>query len=197
MNRDDLVERLTSLDDYLLSGGCQETELIVVGGAALMLGGMVPASRVTQDIDIVNAPAQVMEFAPSQDINDDADTFFYYLPQGWRERSIEVPLDLCLLRVLIPSPCDLAVMKLLSGRPQDISDLRLMVCNGTLDLSALMQIIANPLEVQANVSPTEFATILERMKGLEERFDERDRVRAVDLGANQGHVRAFNGRTRR
>jgi hypothetical protein len=114
-------------------------ELLVVGGAAGILGGNLAPGRTTLDCDIMvvapsddrawkrlrdGAMAVARELGLSSNwLNDGARAWRDTLPADWRDRRI-LALDLPSLRIFIPSRADFIVMKIMAGRDQDIEDLR-------------------------------------------------------------------------
>lgn len=116
-----------------------DVEVLLVGGAAGMLTGVLEAGRTTVDCDVMlsappGAAVRLEEVArsiapgeglPATWLNDDASLVRWKLPEGWRERRVPV-LERGRLRVFAASRVDLIALKALAGRDQDIEDLRTM-----------------------------------------------------------------------
>jgi len=116
-----------------------EVELLLVGGAAGMLTGLLPPSRTTLDCDIMHAQPDSAVFVierhaaevattlglPTNWLNSDAKIRADTLPDGWRTRRVWIG-TWGQLRVFAVSRIDLIAMKVLAGRAQDIEDVRMM-----------------------------------------------------------------------
>lgn len=117
----------------------QDIEIILVGGAAGMVTGVLSASRTTTDCDVMvyvpPAAMSVVERAaevvatelglPVRWLNSDVQLRRDALPDGWEKRRVFVGVY-GRLRVSAVSRPDLIAMKVLAGRAQDIEDLRAM-----------------------------------------------------------------------
>lgn len=114
-----------------------DVEILIVGGAAGMVTGVLAPIRMTTDCDVmVYAPptamaavertagevAKEMNLSPTW-LNSDVQLRLDALPDGWRERQIPVG-TFGRLRVFAASRPDLIAMKVLAGRDQDIEDLQ-------------------------------------------------------------------------
>lgn len=117
----------------------REVEIVLVGGAAAMLTGLLPPHRTTIDCDVMvylppDAMASVERAAesiarqlslPPTWLNSDVQLRRDAMPDGWEDRKI--PIDTFgRLRVWAVSRPDLIAMKVLAGRAQDIEDLEAM-----------------------------------------------------------------------
>jgi len=114
-----------------------DVELLLVGGAAGMLSGVLPRSRTTIDCDVMLASpdealgpledaarAMASELGlPSSWLNSDVQLRRDALPRDWRSRRVWLGMW-GRLRVFSIGRSDLAAMKVLAGRPQDVEDLR-------------------------------------------------------------------------
>jgi len=113
-----------------------DVEILLVGGAAAMLTGVLPPSRTTTDCDVINyEPKQAMarvetaaervagelDLSPNW-LNSDVQLRADTLPDGWEERRIHVG-TYGRLSVWAASRPDLIAMKVVAGRDQDIEDL--------------------------------------------------------------------------
>lgn len=116
-----------------------DVEILLVGGAAGMVTGVLSETRVTTDCDVMvcippealpavesaaRPVANEMELAPDW-LNSDVQMRIDSLPDGWQQRKILVGAY-GRLRVSAASRWDLIAMKVLAGREQDIEDLYAM-----------------------------------------------------------------------
>lgn len=158
MDRDDLMRRIAELADdlepYALGGS--RLELIIVGGAALMLQGLVGVSRVTEDIDVLQAPFEALPFMRGLDMNNAVSTFPFKMPSGWRGRLCQVEVESDVLTVSTPSPADLVIMKLQAGRRRDINDVKDMLESHPSLVREVEGILRDPLEIEVNVDAEEW-----------------------------------------
>lgn len=114
-----------------------DVEILIVGGAAGLLTGQLPAARTTFDCDVmVFVPAQAwhaveqagrrvakqLGLAPTW-LNGEANEMFRYrLPDGWEARR-RVVGRFGRLNAFAVGRMDLIAMKVIAGRPQDREDL--------------------------------------------------------------------------
>lgn len=117
----------------------REIEILLVGGAAGMVTGVLPAGRTTTDCDVmVYLPEEALaavETAAGQVaaemglashwLNSDVQLRRDALPDGWHSRRIFVGMYGQVGVYAISRP-DLIAMKVLAGRPQDLEDLAAM-----------------------------------------------------------------------
>ncbi|MFO0875215.1 MAG: DUF6036 family nucleotidyltransferase [Phycisphaerales bacterium] len=113
--------------------------LLLAGGAAGMLTGLLDAERTTTDCDVMlYEPAEARElvdriaaevagdFGLSERwLNSGGAPWMDAMPAGWRER-LETVLVRGPLHVHAVGRLDLLALKLMAGRPQDIEDLETM-----------------------------------------------------------------------
>lgn len=111
-------------------------EILLIGGAAGMLTGQLPAHRITQDCDVMNirpkqAQNAVLKAAhkvakekdlPEHWLSTQAMESLVALPDGWRSRRVLVA-RYKKLAVYAVSRLDLLVMKFYANRPQDRQDI--------------------------------------------------------------------------
>lgn len=116
-----------------------DIELLLVGGAAAMLTGVLPPQRTTRDCDVMlysperatsvveTAADKVgMELALAEGwLNSDVHLRIDTLPNGWKKRRVLVG-QFGKLTVFAASRLDLIAMKVIAGRPQDLEDLQAM-----------------------------------------------------------------------
>ncbi len=117
----------------------REIEILLVGGAAGMVTGVLPAGRTTTDCDVMvympeeslaaveTAAGQVAEEMglATHWLNSDVQLRRDALPDGWDSRRVFVGLYGQVGVYAISRP-DLIAMKVLAGRPQDLEDLAAM-----------------------------------------------------------------------
>lgn len=111
-------------------------QILLVGGAAAMLTGLLPASRTTIDCDVMHCTPEgrlrEIERAaesiaadlglPERWLNSDARLRLDALPDGWSERKVYIGSYGPLMIHAISRP-DFIAMKTLAGRAQDLEDL--------------------------------------------------------------------------
>jgi len=150
-------------------------EILVVGGAAGLLTGLLPPSRTTMDCDVmVYVPANgwhaVEEAAhkvgrdlglSTSWLNSVAQLRIDSLPQGWRYRRVLIG-DFNALRVFAIGRADLIAMKFLAHRAQDLEDLQ------SLQVSADETLFAQSFVNQLRGSRTPAQEIDEAIEILEE-----------------------------
>jgi hypothetical protein len=113
-----------------------ETEITIVGGAAGVLTGLLPALWATSDVDsiafqlpesrddVLEAAAEVARShqLPADWLNDWSGLFAWTLPDGWEDRRVHVG-EFGRLRVYAVGRLDLITMKFLAHRQRDIEHL--------------------------------------------------------------------------
>ena len=116
-----------------------EVELLLVGGAAGMLTGLLPPGRTTTDCDVMafvpEAAMGAVELAARQVagelglaatwLNSNVQLRRDALPDDWQRRRVWIG-TWGQLRVFAVSRVDLIAMKVLAGRVQDLEDIRSM-----------------------------------------------------------------------
>jgi uncharacterized nucleotidyltransferase DUF6036 len=113
-----------------------EIEVLVVGGAAAILNGLLRPERTTADVDVLNVvPSREDEALyeaaalvgremglPNDWLNGDAGLYREALLPTWKDRRIQVG-HFGRLTVYTASRIELIAMKFYAGRAQDIEDL--------------------------------------------------------------------------
>lgn len=175
MDKSDLMKRIEELADDLepYAIGGSKLELIIVGGAALMLQDLVRESRVTEDIDVLQAPFEALPFMNDLDMNNAVSPFLFKMPSGWRGRLSQVEVESDVLTVKTPSPADLVIMKLQAGRSRDISDVKDMLEARPSLRREVERILEEPLEVEVNVDAEEWDEFIANARecGIDERIE--------------------------
>lgn len=164
-----VLNRLQQLDGDLLAmfGSARRFELVIVGGSALMVMGLLSHTRATRDIDVLRTASEVEALLSRYDMNTDVSTFLYRYPQGWEERKVRVPFEGDVLDVYTLSNEDLAVTKLLSWRASDRSDLHAMKDGGNIDVGKLRGILDDACEVRVNLEDAAWEQLLAHVAELE------------------------------
>lgn len=111
-------------------------EMILIGGGAGMLSGLLPDGRQTVDVDVMDVtPAEIFDLccyhapriaeecgiSPSW-FDATPHTIRHTMLDGWRERTVLVS-EFGPLRVLAIARIDLISLKLIAGRERDLNDL--------------------------------------------------------------------------
>lgn len=133
-----MVDALRALADRLSIEAAEfdEIDLLLVGGAAGMLSGLLEAERTTSDCDvmlfdppgareIVERVAQELspEFGLAENwLNSGGAPWMDAMPPGWEVRRTRV-LSHARLVVHAVGRIDLLALKVMAGRPQDVEDL--------------------------------------------------------------------------
>lgn len=163
MRKHDIEERFARLEDLAEAYGLGKQPVYVAGSAALLLQGHLLATRATEGIDLMFCPPALEPFIASLDMNDDVNTLEWQFPSGWQERAVGIPLDTFDIEAHALSVPDIVLSKLVSGRDLDISDIAGLDAEGAIDWDAVSRIAYDLLELQANLSPAQYADLLERM----------------------------------
>ena len=146
-------------------------EMILIGGGAGMLSGLLPDGRQTVDLDVMEVtPPEILDLccyhAPSvaeelgispRWFDATPHTIRHTMLDGWRERTVSVgrfgPLE-----VRAIARIDLISLKLIAGRERDLDDLgalRVTAEEARFVIGALPQILergANPDSVEAAIA---------------------------------------------
>lgn len=164
-----VLERLHGLDEAIgsTSTGLRHYELVLVGGSAISVQGLVDA-RYTTDIDMLQAPDELYGLLSLFDMNTDVNTFYYSYPSHWHDRIRPIPgFQGDVIDAYTLSPEDLAITKLLSWRPNDQRDLEEMWGNGSIDHNLLAAILDDPLEVRVNIDEDQWQELNQRLSILD------------------------------
>jgi len=149
---DGIIRRFEQLDDDLLSlvPFGSRVEMTIAGGSALMILGLTIETRMTTDIDVMEAALEMEGLLERYDMNQQVTSFRFRLPENWLIRRQKVPFEGMVLDVYTPSNEDLAILKLDAYRELDQNDLKDMVCNGGIDFKLLQSILDNNVEMHVN-----------------------------------------------
>lgn len=169
--KEGILSRLRLLDEDLdfRFGGARRFELVISGGSALSIRGLIP-SRVTTDIDVLSVPDEVVDLMSAYDMNSHVDTFRYMYPTHWHDRIRPVEFDGSVLDVYTLGNEDLAITKLLSWRgDKDRRDLENMWSNGSINRSTLNSILLDITEVRINITEAQWNLLNQRIAVLDGR----------------------------
>lgn len=147
MRQYDIEERFARLEDLAEAYDLGKQSVYVAGSAALLLQGHLLATRAPEDIDLIFCPPELNS-------------------SGWQERAVRIPLDTFDIKMHALSVPDIVLSKLVSGRDLDTSDIAGLDAEGAIDWDTVSRIAYDPLELQANLSPAQYADLLERMSGF-------------------------------
>lgn len=165
LDRNAVIERLHALDNRLENyAGCGPMTVVVVGGSALILNGLVGEERRTTDIDVIEGTVEIFAQAAGTAINNAVNTFVFKMPSTWRTRLVSVDDGFRNIRVLTPAAEDLVVMKLLSGRRADLDDVRDMLARDPNLGGRVRALMDDPFEVSINVEPDEWDLMCRRFE---------------------------------
>jgi len=151
------IRRFEQLDDDLLSlvPFGERAEMTIVGGSALMMLGLTASSRLTTDIDVMDAALVMSGILERYDMNQHVMSFRFRLPDKWLTRRQRIPFEGAVLDVFAPSNEDLAITKLDAYREVDRKDLKDMARSGKLDFNLLEEIISDDTELRVNYDTEE------------------------------------------
>jgi hypothetical protein len=158
MELSDLFDNLTQLDGDLLAnyGLDQHFDITIVGSGPMILMGVLSPNRRTTDIDVLEAPAEVLSILDTYNMNTMVATFLYSYPETWRERKQKLEFEGDSLSIYTMSLEDLVILKLLAFRERDQEDLLDVICSKKLDWEKLDSLIKDPLELRVNMSTKEY-----------------------------------------
>ena len=125
MMRDELIQRLKDLDEEasLLfdNDNVERLHLIIVGGGALVLMGVIP--RGTHDIDVIDASHNLQSIMEKYDINARVQTFINNFPCNYEDRIRRLDIDGKIIDFFTASLEDIVIAKLYSYRDTDHKDI--------------------------------------------------------------------------
>jgi hypothetical protein len=125
-------------------------------------------SRITTDIDVMEAARQAEQLFERYDMNMHVTNFRFRLPDNWRSRRQRLPFDGIVLDVFAPSNEDIAILKLDAWRDIDRSDLNDMILSGRLDMDLLHTIVDDVSELRVNFDgEDEWAVFVARLNELD------------------------------
>jgi hypothetical protein len=137
LNHDTIRAALAVVGERLRVG--REVEILIVGGAAGVLTGVLPSWWNTSDVDVIHfrlaqdrdavltaaeEAAQALSLPPSW-VSEDVGLFAWTLPEGWEHRRVWVG-TFDQLRVFAAGRLDLIAMKFIAHRERDLEHLAQM-----------------------------------------------------------------------
>ena len=154
---DGTVYRFQQLDDDLLSlvPYDKRIEMTIVGGSALMMLGLTAHTRLTTDIDVMEAALELNGLLERYDMNQHVTSFRFRLPEKWFERRQKISFEGAVLDIYAPSNEDLAILKLDAYREVDRKDLEGIARSGELDYGLLEEIVNDDAELRVNYDTEE------------------------------------------
>ncbi len=151
-------------------------DLILIGGAAGMLTGQLPSTRLTSDLDVIEiTPPELLDLcchlAPH--ISDPigiseswfdatSTTLRHTLLDGWRDRTEDIGRFGC-LHVKAVGRLDLIALKLLAGRERDLADVAALRVT-TRECSVLAEML--PQLLRRGVSPDSITSAISLARAL-------------------------------
>ena len=121
--RDRLLETLRQFDRAVaLEHPGRVSELVIVGGGALVLLGLI--SRPTEDIDAIRFPVELHPLMEEFGLNGRVLTWENHFPYNFDDRRVRLESPFKALRCYTASLEDLVVSKLYSNRDPDAADIR-------------------------------------------------------------------------
>jgi hypothetical protein len=123
MSESDILQRLYDLDEDISFIYTPDIRfrLIIVGGGALLLRGII--SRVTSDIDVLQADRRLIALMEVYDINCRVNAYENNFPYNYEDR-IELVWSGKNIDYYTASLEDIIIAKLCAGRPEDLDDIR-------------------------------------------------------------------------
>ena len=121
--RKELLDRLLAFDEEvsLLYDNDIKWRIIIVGGGALILTEML--SRATHDIDVIDAPAHLVDLMADYDINTRVQTYINNFPYNYEDRISRIDIESKSIEFYTASLEDIIIAKLYSVRPKDRQDI--------------------------------------------------------------------------
>ena len=137
MNRDELIDRLTRLDEDadLLFDTDERFHLVIVGGGALIL--LEHIARATHDIDTIAVSKELLGLLDKYDINCRVQTYINNFPYNYEDRLVPLPIIGKRIDFFTASLEDIVVAKLYSARATDQADIEAASVVNNLDWDLL------------------------------------------------------------
>jgi hypothetical protein len=135
-------------DASLMFPGGKRFRIVIVGGSALILLGVI--ERATLDIDALEATGMLTELLGRHDINTDVRAFIDFFPHGYESRISKI---FCgqIVDFYTASIEDIVIAKLFSHREKDIGDLGDPALIARIDWDLLDRIVRDANEIENNV----------------------------------------------
>lgn len=150
MMRDDLIERLTRLDEdaFLMFPEDDRFHMVIVGGSALVLLEVI--SRSTHDIDALNVSQKISVLLERYDINCRVQTYVNNFPYNYEDRLVVLPFGGRKIDFYTASLEDIVIAKLFSARDVDQRDIENKNILKALDWNKLAELADDESEVRGN-----------------------------------------------
>ncbi len=155
---------ILGLDKHLES----PIEIVLVGGAAVIVLCSTTIVEITKDIDVISTTdssilaqaimkAVILDEIPELDINSRVQAFETCLPEDWENRIVKSDIFSSeMVSIFTPCPEDLAISKLFRYHSKDVEDIKLLAQLPTFDRDAfhsrflrLLPVAIGPLRYHA------------------------------------------------
>lgn len=169
--KDDLIERLTRLDEDadLLFDDDRRFRMVIVGGSALIL--LETITRATRDIDALEVSSEIVDLLEKYDINTRVTSFMHNFPYNYDERLVPVPINGRRIDFYTASLEDIVIAKLYSGRPTDVQDIIDPKVLAAIDWKRLERLATDEEEAKATaINPFQYNELLDSYKSYVERW---------------------------
>ena len=150
MKAEDLYTRMSRLDQdaFLTFGTTKHFQIILVGGSALILLGVLP--RATLDMDALNPPPELFHLMAKYDMNGHVGAYINNFPYNLEDRLIPIPVGGKCISFFTASLEDIVIAKLFSERETDRLDIAHPQVLSALNWEKLIEIAESDEEVKNN-----------------------------------------------
>ena len=154
MDRNDILERLDRMDmeAFATIDDSNKYQVIIVGGSGLVLLGTI--SRVTQDIDTLDASQVIQHLLSKYDANLRVAAYINNFPYNYEDRIKRVPVGGRKIEFYTASLEDIVIAKLYSNRDVDRQDIISDSVLRNLDWKILEHLALDENETQASALNT-------------------------------------------
>ena len=150
MTFDDLMQRIAALDEEasLRFDNYNRLHLVIAGGGALILMGLIP--RATLDIDAISVSKQLVGLMSQYDININVQAYVGNFPQQFESRLVPVDFTGKIIDVFTVSLEDIVIAKLYASRDKDLSDIKSPAVLSALDWNLLHELATSDNEAKSS-----------------------------------------------
>lgn len=148
---DELLERLQNLDEEvdLMFDTADQFKIVIVGGGALILLECI--SRATHDVDVLNAPQELLDLMGSYDMNTNVKTFCSNFPYNYEDRLKPIDIPTRRIQYFTASLEDIVIAKLCSYRDKDFEDISSDSVVSRIDWDLLDKLAHDEDELRASI----------------------------------------------